>query len=39
MTDEEGAASGGVLAFPAIPLSRRRAWVAAPRPRSRQRAS
>ncbi|TEM37766.1 glycine dehydrogenase, partial [Pseudomonas aeruginosa] len=25
--------------FPAIPLSRRRACVAAPRPRSRQRAS
>ncbi len=39
VTDEEGAASGGVLAFPAIPLSRRRACVAAPRPRSRQRAS
>ncbi|HBP5038433.1 glycine dehydrogenase [Pseudomonas aeruginosa] len=39
MTDEEGAASGGVLPFPAIPLSRRRACVAAPRLRSRQRAS
>ncbi|RRW86794.1 glycine dehydrogenase [Pseudomonas aeruginosa] len=39
MTDEEGAARGGGPAVPAVPRSRRRACVAAPRPRSRQRAS